>query len=154
MIKREATVVEVRRAAMDLLARREHGSAELRSKLIVKGYPEPLIDPVLSTLATEGLQNDERFVEVFVRSRRERGFGPLKIAAELRQRGVSDECIDPALDSRDRDWRVAATAARDKRFGAAPLADFKERARQARFLHGRGYTSEQIRAALGGERDE
>jgi len=44
---------------------------------------------------------------------------------------------------------VTARAVRRKRFGAAPPSDFRERARQARFLEYRGFDGDQIRAALG-----
>jgi regulatory protein len=44
---------------------------------------------------------------------------------------------------------AVAREARRKRFGSAGPADFRERARQGRFLQYRGFSSEQIRAALG-----
>ena len=57
--------------------------------------------------------------------------------------------IETALDAAAEDWVAVARETRRKRFGAAGPADFHERARQARFLQYRGFTSEQIRAALG-----
>jgi regulatory protein len=68
---------------------------------------------------------------------------------ELRERGVADTDIDEALATADEDWVVVAREARRKRFGAAGPSDFGERARQGRFLQYRGFSSEQIRAALG-----
>ena len=78
-----------------------------------------------------------------------RGHGPLRIRMDLRERGVADTDIDEALDTADEDWVAVAREARRKRFGAAGPADFRERARQGRFLQYRGFSSEQIRAALG-----
>jgi regulatory protein len=48
----------------------------------------------------------------------------------------------------DLDWHELARAVRAKRFGAARPRDYKERARQARFLQYRGFDAAQIRSAL------
>ena len=78
---------------MNLLARREHSTRELRDKLLVRGFEEDEITPALQLLSQEGLLSDERFTESFIHWRIGRGSGPLKIRAELRQRGVADEII-------------------------------------------------------------
>jgi len=58
----------VRRAAMDLLARREHGRVELTRKLRKRGAPEALIEAALQRLAEEGLLSEARYLESFVAS--------------------------------------------------------------------------------------
>lgn len=60
------TPVAVRRAAMDLLARREHGRAELSRKLRQRGASAELIDPALDRLAEEGLLDESRYLESFI----------------------------------------------------------------------------------------
>lgn len=70
--------------------------------------------------------------------------------ADLRSKGVSDEVLAEAatlLKGSELEW---ARAVWRKRFGQLP-ADLKERARQSRFLHGRGFSAEVIRQVLGGE---
>ena len=62
------TAVAVRRAAMDLLARREHGRVELTRKLRQRGAPQELIDGALGRLAEEGLLSESRYLETFVAS--------------------------------------------------------------------------------------
>ena len=140
-----------RLAAMNLLARREHSAQEMRDKLLVRGFETGEIGPALQALSLEGLLSDERFTEAFVHSRMQRGSGPVKIQAELRQRGVADTLIQRYLDERDAAWLERGNAVRSKKFGNALPADFKERVRQARFLQYRGFTAEQIRRVL---RDE
>ena len=44
----------------------------------------------------------------------------------------------------DVDWITAAREVRERKFGAGSPADYKERARQSRFLQYRGFTGEQI----------
>ena len=97
--------------------------------------------------------SDGRFTEAFVRAHGRRGWGPLKIAAALRERGVDTEHIQVCVDSGGAAWLDAAQTARVRRFGAAAPQQFEERARQARFLQSRGFTAEQIRHALGGGGD-
>ena len=81
----------VRRAAMDLLARREHGRMELSRKLRSRGAPPDLIEPALEKLADEGLLSEARYLESFVRMRANAGYGPLRIREELTQRGLPRE---------------------------------------------------------------
>jgi regulatory protein len=134
--------------ALRLLVRREHSERELRFKLERREYEAAVIDVVLEQLVDEGYLSDARFAEVFVRSRYERGVGPLKIRAELRERGVDDTLVEDAFRDLAADWFEAARRQRDKRFGASPPQDYKERARQMRFLQQRGFGGELARAAL------
>ena len=138
----------VREAAMDLLSRREHSYFELQQKLQRKGHESADIDAALKALVEENLLSDERFVESFVHSRRERGSGPRKIAAELAQKGVSDSLISRYLDERSPLWIERAAEVRARKFGALLPDDFKEKARQMRFLQQRGFTTEQIQSVV------
>jgi regulatory protein len=137
---------------MNLLARREHSLAELRDKLTVRGFEAADIESTLADLAREGLADEGRFVEAFVASRIRKGQGPIRIRAELIERGIASETIARCLADA-RDWRALAREVRAKRFGAAPPQDYRERARQARFLEYRGFTAEQVRACFGGEQE-
>jgi len=138
-----------------LLARREHTREELRNKLRRRIDDEAAIEAALDELARERLQSDDRHAESYVRQRAERGYGPLRIARELRQRGTSEEAVSTAIDGLERaDWLRLARAVRVKRFGRSVAAGTAERARQMRFLEYRGFPAEVIRAAVGGEEDE
>lgn len=136
-----------RERAIGLLARREHSRFELRQKLLARGYDDPELDALLTDLAAERLQSDERFVEAYVYSRISKGFGPLRIQAELRERGIDDELVHRFLDMNARDWFEQARQQWQKRFGKV-AKDFKERAKQARFLQGRGFPPQVIRQVL------
>ena len=140
-----------RRVAMDCLARREHSETELRRKLASRDFTADEIDATLSDLTHEGLASDARFAEAFAANRARRGQGPVRIRVELEARGVAVELIEQQLCAHD--WVAIASVARDKRFGTATPADYREWARQARFLQNRGFTSEQVRAAFGDDAD-
>lgn len=133
----------VRRAAMDLLARREHARAELSRKLRQRGASSELIEPALDRLAEEGLLSDSRYLESFIRKRAMAGCGPLRIREELAQSGVPRAAIEQALAQSGFDWLEQAREVWRRKFEGAPQ-DARERAKQARFLSYRGFSAEQI----------
>jgi len=149
VIESKAQGSSPRRLAMNLLARREHSIAELKTKLAAKDVSPDDIEQTLRQLVSEGLASDQRFAEAFVAYRARRGQGPVRIRLELEQRGVADELITASLDSCGRDWFDLARKVREKRFGPARPDDYRQRSRQSRFLQYRGFTSEQIRQAFG-----
>ena len=137
-----------KRTAVDLLARREHSRLELERKLARRGFPEAIVAPSLDALEHSGVLVATRFTESFIRSRIAKGKGPTRIRAELAERGVAGDQTTESLRDSDVDWLATARAVRRKRFGAELPSDFHERAKQARFLQYRGFTSDQVRAAL------
>ena len=143
--------VAVRKKAMDLLARREHTRAELERKLESAGFEADVVVAVVEALGDEGLQSDTRFVESFVQSRINQGKGPARIRAELHEKGVAESVTDDAIGAVGVDWQALAAEVRQKKFGRAAPADFKDKSRQMRFLQYRGFESDQIHAAVGGE---
>jgi regulatory protein len=139
--------------ALDLLARREHSRQELKRKLRARDFPPDTIEATLAELTTSGALAEVRFTESFVRSRAARGKGPVRIRMELEERGIAADDSKPALTSEEQDWHALARAVRAKRFGATVPTDYKERARQARFLQYRGFDAAQIKSALEGNDD-
>jgi len=145
----EADERTVRTAALALLAGRDFGRAELARRLARRGYPAQLVAAVVEALVAERLLSESRFVEQFIRQHAGRGHGPVRIRAELRERGTAQDEVEAGLEAATEDWVALARDTRRRRFGVSPPGDYAERARQARFLQYRGFTAEQIRAALG-----
>ena len=143
------TADDIRTRALNLLARREHSRRELGDKLSRRGVAADALSAVLDALEGEGLLSDTRFAAAYVESRAGRGFGPVRILEELRQRGVDAARREAACDAGAAEWRERARAARRKRFGEALPGSYRERARQARFLTQRGFSHAQVAAALG-----
>jgi regulatory protein len=144
-----ASAEAARGRAIGLLARRDYPRRALKARLTESGFEDGAAEHAVTALEDERLVNDARYVEAAVASRAGRGQGPLRIALELRRQGVAAALIDAAVAIRSPDWQVQATALRLRRFGRGAPADAAERARQARFLLQRGFTGEQVRAALG-----
>ncbi len=141
--------VDVRVAAMDLLARREHSRKELKRKLSKRFDDESIVDEQLDRLSDENLQSDSRFAESFVRQRYNRGYGPLRIRQELLQRGISDGDIQAAMaDEEDYDWCASAAAVLSRKYGNLPAIELKEKARRTRFMQYRGFSADHYRHCL------
>ncbi len=150
--ERAADPAAARAAAVALLARRDLSSAELRERLGTRGFGPEATAAALAELAAEGALNDERYAHNYVAYHAGRGRGPIRIGTDLRARGLPQELIEAALESGP-DWRAAAAAVRARRFGKAAPANWREKARQARFLQYRGFSADHIRAATGADPD-
>lgn len=134
----------IQQVAIDLLARRDHSRFELQQKLRQRGFVPEQITDLLQTLAEQGLQSDRCFADNYCRARMNKGYGPLRIAAELQQRGIVQELIEQCLSAVETNWLQQAICVQRKRFGKKIPVDFHERARQMRFLQYRGFSSEHI----------
>lgn len=76
--------------AVDLLSRREHTEKELEAKLREKGFNAEDTEEAVSTLKKEGYLSDERFSEVYIRSRmRKTAEGKPLLIMRLTEKGVS-----------------------------------------------------------------
>jgi regulatory protein len=138
------TLVAVRRTAMDLLARREHGRVELMRKLRQRGAPPEMIDTALDRLTEEGLLSESRYLESFVSYRARSGYGPLRIREELSQRGLQRADIELALRECGISWQEQLEDTWRRKFAGHLPIDARERAKQGRFLSYRGYSMEMI----------
>lgn len=151
--KGPVTLGELRLAGMDLLARREHGSAELKTKLTRRFRKRDCdleaVEQTVRQLIEEGLLSDERFAASRVRQLAGRGYGPSRIRNDLRQQRVEhliSDTMEEAFDS-EVDWEAEAAVVYEKKYGGAPIegdwdARQRERGRRLRFMQYRGFGAE------------
>ncbi len=85
-------------AALHLLARRDHSSAELTRKLDARGFPPQEIETAIARLQQLAYLDDRRYAEQWAaRAVREgKAVGP-RLRLELRRRGIPPDAIDAAL---------------------------------------------------------
>ncbi|HJN73737.1 MAG TPA: regulatory protein RecX [Myxococcota bacterium] len=108
---------------------------ELFRKLLDKGHAPDEADAALDRLEAVGLLDDRRaafgmarhFVHI-------RGYGPAKVRAKLREKGVAASLIEEAFAELEVDWRAHATSIAQRKSG-------KTRQQIARFLASRGFPS-------------
>ena len=141
-------------SAIRLLGRREYSVAELRRKLRQKHHDlsSDGLDALLDSLQQERLLSDERFAEVLIRGRINRGYGPIFIRQELASKGVDSdlaECaLEEAVDQAGVEWlQVAQELVRQRHPLAGKDAAVWQKA--ARFLMRRGFSSGLVMKALG-----
>ncbi len=144
------TPVAVRRSAMDLLARREHGRVELTRKLRQRGASPEMIDEALDRLTEEGLLSEARYLESFINYRARSGYGPARIREELNQRGLPRADVEQALRECGFHWPSQLAEVWQRKYAGKLPSDPRERAQQTRFLCYRGYSLEMIGRLLSG----
>ena len=136
---------DIRLAAMNLLARREHSLGELRRKLLPRFANEHAVETQLQRLVEEQLQSDRRFARNFVHARALRGYGPARLRQEMREKHLSDADIAEAFETAELDWYTLAETVFRKKFGEPGPVDRAEQARRMRFMQYRGFATDHYR---------
>ncbi|MFT5571110.1 MAG: regulatory protein [Cryomorphaceae bacterium] len=135
-------------SAVHLLSMREHSVKEIFDKLSRKTEFNDIVNAVLDELLSNKYVSDERFTESYIRARSNRGFGPIKIRAELTSKGINDILIAEFLDMNSPAWTVCAVAQHEKKYGVDAVSDYNAWTKRARFMQSRGFTMEHIQVAL------
>jgi regulatory protein len=138
---------ELRVAAIHLLSRREYSLHELFQKLEPRSKNEAQVHSLLEKLVQAGYQSDQRFAESFLRSRINRGLGPMRIYRELKDKGINPHLIEQVF-SDDIDWFQNAYESGTKKSQSLDLTDYKQKQKLYRYLAYRGFDMEQIKYAI------
>lgn len=99
---------------------------------------------VIAHLLSHDLISDDRFTNAFLYSRQQRCYGPVRIEAELRQRGIADGLISQSMNLDDDVWLQRLGELWQRKYHGLKPSSFPEWAKQAKFLQYRGYTLDQI----------
>jgi len=129
----------INEVAVGLLARREHSVLEIRQKLKQRSFSDNEIEQSIERLLANNLLSEERFTETYINMRKHRGFGPLRIANELRERGVDTDLIDVFMDKENNEWRSVMHQQYQKKYGDRPVDEYAEQVKRSRYLQGRGF---------------
>ncbi len=138
----------LRARALRHLARREYTRHELTLKLAPHAESEAEIEQVLDDFTQRGWLSEQRAAEQMVHARRSR-YGMARIRRDLEAKGVAADVIVTMVAGL-KDGELEAAQAVWRRKFKTPPADAAERAKQARFLLGRGFSSEIISRLLRG----
>ena len=136
----------IRLKIMDFLSRREHSSKEIFKKLSPRVESKELLEEEIEKLKADGLLSDERFAESYFQSRKNRGYGPLRIRNELKQRGVGDQIFYPL--SNEIEWSGLALEVLKKKVSGDMPTETKEILKLKRFLNYRGFDFQDIDKAF------
>ncbi len=133
-----------------MLSRREHTRRELLDKLIQRGFEAVQVEQIIQELNDANLQSDERFATLFAEHRSNKGFGALKIRADLHNRGIDSALAEQTLTNLSIDWVTIAHRVAERKFrqlnGETP--NNSELMKCKRFLGSRGFGYAQISDAI------
>ncbi len=136
---------EIRKICVAFLTRREHSQQELLTKLVFKGFDRFDSQSVINDLVAEGWQSDDRFAEAYTRYRIKKGYGPIKISNELRQRGIESFDLEPVVLDLTEGWFELLEQVYDKKYAENKTISSKEWLKRSRFLQQRGFSGELIK---------
>ena len=129
----------INEVAVAALSRREHSILEMRRKLKQKNFTDDEIEVCLEKLINNNLLSEERFTESYINMRKRRGYGPERIAQELRERGVSEDQFAEFLDRNNPDWQTVMHQQYCKKYGNQLVNDYAEKVKRAKHLQLRGF---------------
>ncbi|MDP1912165.1 recombination regulator RecX [Brevundimonas sp.] len=150
--------LSVKGRALRYLAQREHSRSELERKLArhVEDSPtasaQAQIAAALDELAAKGLLSEARVAESVLAGQGAR-YGVRRLKQTLLAKGLDAELVARTLQQARGTELERAREVWRRRFGTPP-ADATERARQMRFLAGRGFEGEVIRRIVRGAEDD
>ena len=136
----------IRLKIMDFLSRREHSSREILKKMSNRVESKEMLLDSIKELVDDGLLSDERFAESYFQSRKNKGYGPLRIRNELKQRGVGDQIFSSL--SNEVDWSKYALEALKKKMNGDLPSETKDVLKLKRFLNYRGFDFQDIDRAF------
>ncbi len=135
-----------------LLVRREYSQLELRQKLSQLEIDTDVIEQCLKRLLEENYQSDERFTEMFCRTRISQRHGKQKIRYELKQKGIEENLIDSVMSEYDSEWVNNAIHLIERKSPRGDVKkainDFTIKSKIIRFLLGKGYEYDTINLAF------
>jgi regulatory protein len=156
--KSRRTKPSLREKAMGYLALREYSYKELKQKLrayfpVMEDDAEPDLDAhydavnaLLEDFKSRGWLSEERYTEQIIHAR-QRKFGSVRIANELREQGIAEALVDKAMEEVKSNDLTNAQSIYRKKYDAAPSC-LKEWAKQARFLQSRGFSFDIIKKVV------
>ena len=165
-LQEDDTKWRTRQAALHLLAYRPRAEQELRVRLRSKKFPNASVEWCLRLLEEEGLIDDSAFASAFVLSRiRLRPRGRFRLSQELREKGVSAEVAEQAIEqafsneetseqdlarAAARGWLARQGSTLTESLAGTDRSDERERARRRlhAFLSRRGFGSDVIRVGM------
>jgi regulatory protein len=139
---------KARASALASLCMREHSIKEITDKLTRKEYQQESIEIVVKECLKDNYLNEQRFAEIFWRSRARKGFGPNKITMELKQRGISISMIEESSQQEELDFDEVIKSIYFKKFKGLKISDFKDKAKRQNYLYNRGFPIELIKIVI------
>ncbi|GAB2911004.1 regulatory protein RecX [Rheinheimera gaetbuli] len=134
--------------ALAWLSRRDYSEAQLRQRLLRQGGDSADIEQVMLWCKAQGYLDQQRFIDMLLRSRINKGYGLNYIVQECRAQQISRQHVLQSEAAVQTDWFHLALQVYRKKYADNDIADYRERQKRMAYLQRRGFSNEQIQFAL------
>lgn len=143
-----ADITALKRMALNWLSRRDYSEAELAARLSRQGGDISDIAQVIHWCKSENYLSQQRYIEMIVRSKANRGYGLNFILQLCRQQQIQAQQVRDCADALQLDWFDLAKTHYIKKYGDSAISDYKERLKRMAYMQRRGFSQEQIQFAM------
>jgi regulatory protein len=143
-----AELADLKRMALSWLSRRDYSEAQLSQRLARQGGAMADIAKVICWCKAEGYLSQQRFIEMLLRSRVNKGYGLNYIVQECRQQHISREQVLACAATMHIDWFALAQQQYQKKYAQTTVTEYKDTLKRMAYLQRRGFSSEQIKFAI------
>lgn len=148
-LEQNKILARARNNAYALLRQRPRSEYEIRSRLKLKGYDEPVIEEIVTLLRNSGDIDDRRFALVWMESRMHMNpVGDVVLKYELKEKGINDSIIEATLNTKAEkydEYAAAFNMAKERFARFRKLDRQKAMKRVYDFLMRRGFKYDTIR---------
>lgn len=150
-LQKKAVLDKAYMRAYDQLSRRARSEWELRDYLKRKEYDEQTIDQIIITLHDKGYVDDAKFAESWMRNRRLlKATSKMRLRQELRQKRVSDDIINQALEE---DETSEQDVLKDLIQRKRQQTRYQEKDKLMQYLLRQGFRYDDIKGVINGQND-
>lgn len=145
-MKRPPTPQEMLVRMAGLCAGAEQCSADIRGKVLKKGFSEEVADKIVGYLVKNRYLDDARYARAFAADKvKFSGWGRIKVRMHLKARHLSDSIIEQALEYLDEEeYLQSLRKSLSAKARTLDLADVNDRRKLYRHLASRGFESSAI----------
>lgn len=143
-----AELTDLKRMALNWLSRRDYSEAELSQRLTRHGGAEADIARVMAWCKAENYLNEQRYLQMLLRSRANKGYGLSYIMQQCRQQNISQQQVLNCAAELEIDWFALALQQYQKKYGDSTATEYKEKLKRMAYLQRRGFNNEQIQFAI------
>lgn len=143
-----ADLAELKRIALNWLSRRDYSESQLSQRLARQGGAADDIARVITWCKNGNYLNQQRYLDMLVRSRAAKGYGLNYILQECRQQHISKEQVLQCAAQLEIDWFAQARQLYQKKYGQSAVTDYKEKLKRMAYMQRRGFSNEQIQIAI------
>ncbi len=135
--------------AMKILEYADRTEKQLRDKLEEGEFPPFAVDEAVSYVQKLHYQDDRRYAEIYVRSRRDRK-SRYELQNELRLRGIDSMLAEEVLREAELSGEDTVRSMFLKKYGSKDLTDPAVYEKAFRYFAGKGFSYEEIKKGITG----